>query len=43
MKKVFDILEQVANTSGTNAKIALLEANKDNQELLEVVYLGARP
>lgn len=43
MKKVFDILEQVANTSGTNAKIALLEANKDNQELLEVVYLELDP
>ena len=36
--KVNEILEAIASTQGTNAKMALLETHKDNELLVKVIY-----
>ena len=43
MKSVKTILDQLASESGRNAKIAILEENKGNQLLAEVIRLALDP
>lgn len=40
---VYKILEQLANEPGKNAKIAILQANKNNKDLMEVCRLAYDP
>ena len=43
MKTVYEILKQVAATSSRNEKKAILEANKDNPLLKQVIFLAYDP
>lgn len=43
MKQVATIIKQLQNTSGTNDKINILKANKDNELLQKVLYYTYNP
>ena len=43
MKTIAQIIKQLQNTSGTNDKIAILKANKDNKLLQDVLFYTYNP